>query len=65
MKNEKNPAPNFWKLWTRNMISIFIGLKWLGWKYPYKCIALAVIALFMQIIKLISQQISILKGLSE
>jgi hypothetical protein len=28
MKNEKwkNPAPNFWKLWTRNMISIFIGL---------------------------------------
>jgi hypothetical protein len=22
----KNPAPNFWKLWTRNMISIFIGL---------------------------------------
>jgi hypothetical protein len=27
MKNEKNPAPNFWKLWTRNMTSIFIGLK--------------------------------------
>jgi hypothetical protein len=28
MKNEKwkNPAPNFWKLWTRNMLSIFIGL---------------------------------------
>jgi hypothetical protein len=22
----KNPAPNFWKLWTRNMIWIFIGL---------------------------------------
>jgi hypothetical protein len=22
----KHPAPNFWKLWTRNMISIFIGL---------------------------------------
>jgi hypothetical protein len=29
MKNVKwkNPAPNFWKLWTRNMISIFIGLR--------------------------------------